>query len=173
MMRSAMSGGHGKATVTARWWAAEHGAVSLGMLLRESQIGVADGEHSLSRVVARGLQCGAQLRLQFGEGLLDHGPGVDAAMAGHRYAAVTKIGGWASSLLLDASGGAGSTLVQLARHAGMTVIGTASPRHHDTVRQLGAIPVDYRDPEMYQRIRELAPSGVDAVFGSEKSPRAG
>jgi NADPH:quinone reductase-like Zn-dependent oxidoreductase len=138
------------------------------------------------------------------------GPDVDAAMIGRRFAAVTKIGGWASSLLLDAAdlvpvpdsvsaadaetvvvngitawqmlhrtarvpagativvlganGGVGSTLVQLARHAGITVIGTASTRHHDTVRELGAIPVDYRDPEMYQRIRELAPDGVDAVF---------
>jgi NADPH2:quinone reductase len=138
------------------------------------------------------------------------GPDVDAAMIGGRFAAVTKIGGWASSLLLDAAdlvavpddvsavdaetvvvngitawqmlhrsakvaaggtivvlganGGVGSTLVQLARHAGITVIGTASPRHHDTLRQLGAIPVDYRDPQMYQRIREYAPGGVDAVF---------
>jgi NADPH2:quinone reductase len=54
--------------------------------------------------------------------------------------------------------------VQLARHAGITVIGTASSRHHAAVRELGAIPVDYRDPQMYQRIRELAPDGVDAVF---------
>ncbi|MEV4313845.1 medium chain dehydrogenase/reductase family protein [Actinocrispum sp. NPDC049592] len=138
------------------------------------------------------------------------GPHVDASMIGRRYAAVTKIGGWASSLLIDAAdlvavpdgvsataaetmvvngitawqmlyrsanvlpgstivvlganGGVGSTLVQLAKHAGMTVIGTASARHHDTVRELGAIPVDYRDPDMYQRIRELAPDGVDAVF---------
>jgi NADPH:quinone reductase-like Zn-dependent oxidoreductase len=138
------------------------------------------------------------------------GEGVDAAMIGHRYAAVTKIGGWASALLLDAadlvavpddlspaaavtvavngitawqmlhrtaalpagstivvlgaSGGVGSTLVQLARHAGMTVIGTASARHHDLLRELGAIPVDYRDPDMYRKIRELAPDGVDAVF---------
>jgi len=138
------------------------------------------------------------------------GPDVDAAMVGRRFAAVTKIGGWASALLLDAAdlvsvpdsvsasaaetvvvngitawqmlhrtakvpvgativvlganGGVGSTLVQLARHAGITVIGTASTRHHDTVRELGAIPVDYRDPDMYQRIRELAPDGVHAVF---------
>ncbi|MFI6166157.1 medium chain dehydrogenase/reductase family protein [Nocardia sp. NPDC051052] len=138
------------------------------------------------------------------------GPGVDPAMIGRRYAAVVKVGGWASHLLIDAAdlvpipdsvsaaaaetvvvngitawqmlhrmakvpsgatiavfganGGVGSTLVQLARHAGITVIGTASPRHHELVRELGAIPVDYRDPDMYQRIRELAPGGVDAVF---------
>lgn len=138
------------------------------------------------------------------------GPEVDAAMIGRRFAAVTKVGGWASSLLVDAAdlvpvpdevgaaaaetmlvngitawqmlhrtakvrsgativvlganGGVGSTLVQLARHAGIRVIGTASARHHETVHELGAIPVDYRDPDMYQRIREIAPDGVDAVF---------
>src|SRR5215475_14294340 len=31
------------------------------------------------------------------------GPDVDASMIGRRYAAVTKIGGWASSLLIDAA----------------------------------------------------------------------
>ncbi|MFE9577363.1 medium chain dehydrogenase/reductase family protein [Nocardia sp. NPDC006044] len=138
------------------------------------------------------------------------GPEVDTAMIGRRYAAVVKVGGWASHLLIDAAdlvpipdsvtsaaaetvvvngitawqmlhrmaevpsgativvlganGGVGSTLVQLARHAGIRVIGTASPRHHEMIRELGVIPVDYRDPEMYQRIRQLAPDGVDAVF---------
>ncbi|MFB9686039.1 zinc-binding dehydrogenase [Amycolatopsis plumensis] len=54
--------------------------------------------------------------------------------------------------------------MQLAKRAGVKVIGTASPRHHQTVRDLGAIPIDYRDPAIYQRIRELAPDGVDTVF---------
>jgi len=67
-------------------------------------------------------------------------------------------------VVLGANGGVGSILVQLARHAGVTVIGTASPAHHDLVRGLGATPVDYRDPDLYARIRQLAPDGVDAVF---------
>lgn len=138
------------------------------------------------------------------------GTGVDPALTGRRFAAVTKVGAWASHLtlpaadlvavpagvdsaeaetlvvngitawqmlhrtarvarggtivVLGANGGVGSALVQLARHAGITVIGTASPRHHDLVRTLGATPVDYRDPAMYDRIRDLAPDGVDAVF---------
>jgi NADPH2:quinone reductase len=138
------------------------------------------------------------------------GPGVDPGLVGRRFAAVTKVGGWSSALLLDAAdlvavpdgvtataaetvlvngitawqmlhrtaavrpggtivvlganGGVGSTLVQLARHHGVTVIGTAAPRHHPAVRDLGAIPVDYRDPQMYRRISEIAPDGVDAVF---------
>jgi NADPH:quinone reductase-like Zn-dependent oxidoreductase len=67
-------------------------------------------------------------------------------------------------LVLGASGGVGTILVQLARNAGARVIGTASPRHHDALRALGVEPVDYRDPELPARVREHAPGGVDAVF---------
>jgi NADPH:quinone reductase-like Zn-dependent oxidoreductase len=67
-------------------------------------------------------------------------------------------------LVHGANGGVGSTLVQLARHAGARVIGTASPRHHDQLRAMGAEPIDYHDPDLAGRVRELAPDGVDAVF---------
>src|SRR5664279_6141324 len=36
-----------------------------------------------------------------------------------------------------ASGGVGTTLVQLARHAGVHVIGTSAPRHHPALQALG------------------------------------
>ena len=144
------------------------------------------------------------------------GSGVDPALLGSRVAALTKTGGWASLLLLDAAdlvpvpadvdaaeaetvvvngvtawqmlhrkaevraghtvlvhganGGVGSTLVQLARHAGARVIGTASPRHFDAVRALGAEPVDYADPDLRSRVREMAPNGVDAVFDHVGGP---
>ncbi|WP_369214100.1 medium chain dehydrogenase/reductase family protein, partial [Streptomyces flavofungini] len=87
--------------------------------------------------------------------------GVTAWQMLHRVAAVRR---GQTVVVLGANGGVGSTLVQLARHAGLTVIGTASPRHHDLVRELGATPLDYHDPDLYARIRELAPGGVDAVF---------
>ncbi|MGV9976129.1 medium chain dehydrogenase/reductase family protein [Micromonospora wenchangensis] len=144
------------------------------------------------------------------------GPGGDTDLVGRRFAAVTKIGAWATHVLVEAAdlvpvpdgvspaaaetvvvngitawqmlhrlakvrsgnvvvvlganGGVGSTLVQLARHAGVRVIGTASPRHHDAVRALGATPVDYREPGMYHRVRALAPDGVDAVFDHVGGP---
>lgn len=66
-------------------------------------------------------------------------------------------------LVHGANGGVGSTLTQLARHAGARVIGTASPRHFDALRALGAEPVDYGG-DVAARVRELAPDGVDAVF---------
>ncbi|MFC8194564.1 medium chain dehydrogenase/reductase family protein [Streptomyces sp. NPDC057298] len=67
-------------------------------------------------------------------------------------------------LVHGANGGVGSVLVQLARAAGAKVIGTASARHHDALRERGVTPVDYRDEDIAARVRELAPGGVDAVF---------
>ncbi|MCL2552964.1 MAG: medium chain dehydrogenase/reductase family protein [Actinomycetia bacterium] len=138
------------------------------------------------------------------------GEGVDAELVGTRVAALVKVGGWASYVVVDAAdvvpvpagidpaeaetlvvngitawqmlhrkarvragqtvlvhganGGVGSVLVQLARAAGVKVIGTASARHHDALRALGAVPVDYRTEDVPARVRELAPGGVDAVF---------
>jgi NADPH:quinone reductase-like Zn-dependent oxidoreductase len=138
------------------------------------------------------------------------GEGVEPGLAGTRVAALLKVGGWASHVLVDAAdvvpvpegieaaqaetlvvngitawqmlhrkarvraghtvvvyganGGVGSVLVQLALAAGARVIGTASVRHHDALRERGVVPVDYRAADVAARIRELAPGGVDAVF---------
>ncbi|WP_344441101.1 medium chain dehydrogenase/reductase family protein [Kitasatospora nipponensis] len=68
-------------------------------------------------------------------------------------------------LVHGANGGVGTVLIQLARHAGVRVIGVASPRHHDALRAAGVEPVDYADLDaLVARVRELAPGGVDAVF---------
>lgn len=138
------------------------------------------------------------------------GEGVEPGLVGTRVAALVKVGGWASHVLVDAAdvvpvpdgigaaeaetvvvngitawqmlhrkarvragqtvlvhganGGVGSVLVQLAHAAGAKVIGTASARHHDALRERGVIPVDYRTEDVAVRVRELAPGGVDAVF---------
>jgi NADPH:quinone reductase-like Zn-dependent oxidoreductase len=61
-----------------------------------------------------------------------------------------------------AAGGVGSITVQLARHAGATVIGLASEPNHDWLRSHGIIPVSYGDG-VEDRILEAAPEGkVDA-----------
>ncbi|MEV6176771.1 medium chain dehydrogenase/reductase family protein [Streptomyces sp. NPDC052015] len=142
--------------------------------------------------------------------VLATGEGVEPGLSGTRVAALVKVGGWASHVLVDAAdvvpvpdgigaaeaetlvvngitawqmlhrtarvragqtivvlganGGVGSVLIQLARAAGVKVIGTASARHHDALREHGVIPVDYRTENVAARIRELAPGGVDAVF---------
>jgi NADPH:quinone reductase-like Zn-dependent oxidoreductase len=142
--------------------------------------------------------------------VLATGQDVDPGLAGRRVAALVKVGGWASHVVIDADdavlvpdgltaaeaetavvngitawqmlhrtarvragqtvlvhgagGGVGSVLVQLARAAGVKVIGTASARHHDALRELDVRPVDYRTGDVPARVRELAPGGVDAVF---------
>jgi NADPH:quinone reductase-like Zn-dependent oxidoreductase len=66
-------------------------------------------------------------------------------------------------LVNGASGTVGTLAVQLARQRGVTVIGTASERHHDALRALDVVPTTYGDG-LAQRVRELAPQGVDAVL---------
>ena len=67
-------------------------------------------------------------------------------------------------LVHGANGGVGGILIQLAQRAGIRVIGGASPRHHEALRAAGVEPVDYNDPNFAERVRELSPRGVDAVF---------
>ena len=73
-------------------------------------------------------------------------------------------------LVHGASGGVGGILIQLAQHARIRVIGAASPRHHDALRAAGVEPVDYHDPKLADRVRELSPRGVDAVFDNIGGP---
>ncbi|KUN09261.1 NADPH:quinone reductase [Streptomyces yokosukanensis] len=142
--------------------------------------------------------------------VLSTGQGVDPGLSGRRVAALVKVGGWASHVVVDAQdavevpdglaaaqaetvvvngitawqmlhriarvragqtvlvhgagGGVGLILVQLARTAGVKVIGTASPRHHDALRELDVTPVDYRTGDVPAQVRALSPGGVDAVF---------
>lgn len=66
-------------------------------------------------------------------------------------------------LINGASGAVGSLAVQLAANSGCTVIGTASEANQEVVRQLGATPTTYGEG-LADRVRALAPNGVDAVF---------
>ncbi|MFF1689008.1 MULTISPECIES: NADP-dependent oxidoreductase [unclassified Streptomyces] len=66
-------------------------------------------------------------------------------------------------LVHAAAGGVGSIAVQLARHFGARVIGTASERNHDFLRELGVEPVTYGEG-LTERVRALAPEGLDAAF---------
>ncbi|MDX3194365.1 medium chain dehydrogenase/reductase family protein [Streptomyces sp. MN03-5084-2B] len=92
--------------------------------------------------------------------------GITAYQMLHRWAKVRPGG---TILVHGASGGVGSTLVQLARAAGITVIGTASARNLDVVTALGATALDYRG-DVPAQVRVLAPQGVDAVFDHVGGP---
>lgn len=75
---------------------------------------------------------------------------------------ILRVGAGDTVLIHAAAGGVGSLGVQIAAARGARVIGTASERNHDFLRELGAEPVSYGDG-LAERVRELAPDGVDAV----------
>ena len=66
-------------------------------------------------------------------------------------------------LINGASGGIGSTAVQLAAARGARVIGTASAANQNYLTLLGAEPVTYGEG-MTERVRALAPDGVDVAL---------
>jgi NADPH:quinone reductase-like Zn-dependent oxidoreductase len=67
-------------------------------------------------------------------------------------------------LVHGAGGGVGTLLVQLARRIGAEVIGTGRPAQRATIEALGAHFIDYRNDDVAERVRALAPAGVAAVF---------
>jgi len=83
--------------------------------------------------------------------------------------AVLNLGPADTVLVGGAAGGVGVFVVQLARLAGATVIGTASEGTFPFLRDLGAEPVTY-GPGLEQRVRASAPGAVTAaidLFGTE------
>ncbi|MFE7575315.1 NADP-dependent oxidoreductase [Streptomyces sp. NPDC057521] len=69
----------------------------------------------------------------------------------------------ATLLVTGAGGGVGSAAVQLARHAGLRVLGAASAAKKDFVESLGAEHIP-SGPGLADRVRAAAPGGVNAVF---------
>lgn len=60
-------------------------------------------------------------------------------------------------LVWGAAASVGTSAVQIARKLGFTVFATASPHHHDYIKQLGASQVfDYKDPNVEQSIVNAA-----------------
>lgn len=66
-------------------------------------------------------------------------------------------------LINGAAGGVGLAATQFALDRGATVIGTASPSNHEYLRTLGATPTTYGEG-LVDRVREIAPDGVDAAL---------
>ena len=86
-------------------------------------------------------------------------------------AALRPLGGITAGqtvLIHAAAGGTGQAAVTMAKHYGATVIATASPGKHETVRALGADHVlDSRSPDLAAEVMELTGgSGVDVVLES-------
>ncbi|MFF8914841.1 NADP-dependent oxidoreductase [Streptomyces sp. NPDC015032] len=69
----------------------------------------------------------------------------------------------ATLLITGAGGGVGTAAVQLARHAGVQVVGVASAAKKDLVESLGAVHVA-SGSGLADRVRAAAPDGIDAIF---------
>lgn len=85
--------------------------------------------------------------------------------AGTAYDGLRQLGLPAGATLLvnGAGGGVGAIAVQLARHEGLTVIGTASAAKAHFVTSLGAVHVP-SGPGVADRVRAAAPGGLDGLF---------
>lgn len=86
---------------------------------------------------------------------------------------VAKVQAGQIALVTGASGGVGTAALQLLRLAGLKAYGAASLAKHDAVRNLGAIPVDYRTGPLDRLMRALQPAGVNYVFDAVGGPNIG
>jgi NADPH2:quinone reductase len=69
-----------------------------------------------------------------------------------------------SMLIHGASGGVGSAMLQLAQLASVEMYGTCSGQGAAVVRELGGIPIDYKNADFVKEIHRFGGDGVDAVF---------
>ncbi|MGA7243109.1 MAG: zinc-binding dehydrogenase [Terracidiphilus sp.] len=77
---------------------------------------------------------------------------------------VAKVRSGQTALVTGAAGGVGTAALQLLRLAGVKTYAAASTSKHETVRSLGAIPIDYRSGGLDRLTRALEPNGVDYAF---------
>jgi NADPH:quinone reductase-like Zn-dependent oxidoreductase len=67
-------------------------------------------------------------------------------------------------LIIGASGGIGTALLQLGNLAGLKMYGIASKSKHCILTEYGAVPIDYRTQDFVEVIRDAEPQGLEAVF---------
>ena len=132
--------------------------------------GVAVGDEVIGFTHDRASQ--AQLVTIDADHLTTRPPGVPWEVAGAlfvagstAYAAVHAVapGREDTVVVSGAAGGVGTIAVQLARLAGATVLGLASPPHHGWLRDHGVVPVEYGDG-VEQHIRDAAGGRTDAFI---------
>ena len=75
-----------------------------------------------------------------------------------------KAGKGQHMLIHGAAGGVGSAMLQLAKLAGVQMYGTCSAQGAAVVRELGGVPIDYKNADFVKEIYRLTGDGVDAVF---------
>lgn len=76
-----------------------------------------------------------------------------------------------AALFHGAAGGVGTAMLQLAGLLGIRMYGTASGGKADLVRELGAVPIDYKRTDFVREMEALEPGGVQAVFDPIGGPQ--
>jgi NADPH:quinone reductase-like Zn-dependent oxidoreductase len=67
-------------------------------------------------------------------------------------------------LIIGASGGVGTALLELGKLANLKVYGIASKSKLHILTKYGAVPIDYHTQDFVEVIRQAEPEGLDAVF---------
>jgi NADPH:quinone reductase len=67
-------------------------------------------------------------------------------------------------LIIGASGGIGTALLQLGKLAGLKMYGIASKSKHHILTEYGATPIDYHSQDFVEVICQAEPDGIDAVL---------
>jgi NADPH:quinone reductase-like Zn-dependent oxidoreductase len=73
-------------------------------------------------------------------------------------------------LVHGAGGGVGTAALQLGALSRLEMYGTASSPKHQLVRELGAVPIDYKTEDVVARVRTLTGAGVDLVLDPVGGP---
>jgi NADPH:quinone reductase-like Zn-dependent oxidoreductase len=90
---------------------------------------------------------------------------IDVLTAEQGLTDVLGLGRGDTVLITAAAGGLGHFAVQIARALGATVIGTASPAHHEFLHKLGAADVvDHTQPDWPDQVRDLTGGGARRVL---------
>lgn len=75
-----------------------------------------------------------------------------------------KVKAGEKALIIGASGGIGTALLQLGKIAGLKMYGVASKHKHHILTEYGATPIDYRTQDFVEVIRQAEPDGIDVVL---------
>lgn len=67
-------------------------------------------------------------------------------------------------LVIGASGGIGTALLQLGQLAGLKMYAVASQSKHAVLREYGATPIDYHTQDFVTIIRQAEPAGLDVIL---------
>lgn len=84
-----------------------------------------------------------------------------AYQALHRSA---KVRAREKALIVGASGGIGTALLQLGKLAGLKMYGIASKNKHHILTAYGATPIDYHTQDFVEVIQQAEPDGIDVVL---------